>query len=175
MTLQATIGTSIGLGLLLASVSFAQQVKTDYDHDANFSQYKTYSWTGVKTQQAFWTDRIKDAVNAALAAKGWTQVPSDGDVAIVAIGTTQNQQTLDTFYDGFGGWRWRGFGDVTTTVEAYQEGTLVIDLFDASTKTLLWRGSSSETVSDKPDKNIKNLDKGVKKLFEHFPPDSSKR
>jgi hypothetical protein len=53
-------------------------------------------------------------------------------------------------------------------------GTLVVDLFDANAKKLIWRGSSSDTLSNKADKNIKDLDKGVQKMFEHFPPDSSK-
>src|SRR5436309_4793183 len=83
-------------------------------------------------------DRIKDAVNAALAAKGWTQVDSGGDVSVVAMEITKNQQTLNTFYDGFGGgWRWGGFGDATTTTETYKVGTLVVDLFDAKAKNLI--------------------------------------
>jgi hypothetical protein len=152
-------------------------VKTDYDRSANFSQYKTYSWEKVQTQDQLWVDRIKEAVNTTLTAKGLTPVESGGDIAIVAIEMTKNQQTLNTFYDGFGGgWGWRrgggfgGFGDATTTVDNYKVGTLVVDLFDAHTKTLLWRGSSSDTLSDKSDKNIKNLDKGVQKMFDHFPP-----
>src|SRR5438105_12900658 len=48
-------------------------------------------------------DRIKTAVNSALAAKGWTEVPSGGEVEVFAIETMQNQQTLDTFYNGLGG------------------------------------------------------------------------
>ena len=47
-------------------------------------------------------------------------------------------------------------------------------LFDPATKKLIWRGSATDTLSDKPDKNIKNLDKGVTKMFEHFPPDVRK-
>jgi len=174
MNVQRTIFASAGIALLFASASFAQQVKTDYDRSANFSQYKTYSWEKVQTQDPLWVDRIKEAVNAALTAKGMTLVQSGGDVAAVAIETTQNQSTLNTFYDGFGGgWRWRGaggFGNATTTVENYKVGTLVVDLFDAKTKTVIWRGSSSDTLSDKSDKNIKNLEKGAKKMFEHFPP-----
>ena len=101
-------------------------------------------------------------------------VPSGGDVEVFAIETTQTQQTLDTFYSGFGGGRrWGGFGggfgDATTTVETYKVGTLVIDLFDAKTKKLIWRSSSSDTLSDNADKNTKNLDKGVNKMFQHFP------
>jgi hypothetical protein len=164
--------------MLSAATSFAQQVKTDYDRNANFSQYKTYSWQKVQTRDPLWVDRIKAAVNAALTAKGLAPVESGGDVAIVAVEATQDQRTLNTFYDGLGGgWRWRGFGglgETTTTVDTYKVGTLVVDLFDAHTKTLIWRGSSSDTLSDKSDKNIKNLNKGVEKMFDHFPPDVKK-
>jgi hypothetical protein len=164
----------IGIGLLAATGSFGQQVKTDYDRSTDFNQYKTYSWERVQTPDALWVDRIKSAVNADLAAKGWTEASSGGDVAIVAIEATQNQRTLNTFYDGFGGgWRWGGgFGNATTTVDNYKVGTLIVDLFDAKTKKLIWRGSASDTLSDKSDKNIKNLDKGVQKMFDHFPPGS---
>jgi hypothetical protein len=101
-------------------------------------------------------------------------------VAIVAVEMTRNQQTLNTFYEGFGGgWGWRrfgggGFGDATTTTENYKVGTLVVDLFDANTKNLIWRGSASDTLSDKSEKNIKNLDRSVQKMFDHFPPDVKK-
>src|ERR1700730_442289 len=179
MRLPSKIAVSVGLMLGLATVSFTQQVKSDYDHGANFGQYKTYSWEKVQTKDPLLVDRIKDAVNRTLAAKGWTLVPSGGDVEVFAIETTQNQQTLDTFYNGFGGGRrwggFGGFGDATTTTETYTVGTLVVDLFDAKTEKLIWRSSSSDTLSDKADKNTKNLDKGVKKMFQHFPPDSSKK
>jgi hypothetical protein len=170
----------IGLVLFAGKVS-AQQVKTDYDHGANFAQYKTYSWEQVKTNDPLDVDRIKSAVNAALAAKGWTLVDSRGDVSIVAMEITRNQQTLNTFYDGFGGgWGWRrfgggGFGEATTTTETYKVGTVVVDLFDTKTKQLIWRGSESDTLSNNSDKNIKNLDKGVEKMFKKFPPGSSNK
>jgi hypothetical protein len=165
---------------VLTAASFAQQVKTDYDHNANFGQYKTYSWEKVQTRDPLLVDRIKDAVGRVLTAKGWTQVDSGGDVSIVAIEITQQQQTLNTFYDGFGGgWGWRrfgggGFGDATTTTETYKVGTLVVDLFETKTKNLIWRGSSSDTLSNNANKNTKNLDKGVQKMFDHFPPEEKK-
>jgi hypothetical protein len=52
---------------------------------------------------------------------------------------------------------------------------LVVDLFGTKTKTLLWRGTSSDTLSNNSDKNIKNLDKGVEKMFKNFPPGASKK
>jgi Domain of unknown function (DUF4136) len=176
MKVQRGVGSYIAIALLFATASFAQQVKTDYDRSADFNQYETYSWQKVQTQNPLWVDRIKVAVNSALEAKGWTQVESGGDVSIVAMEMTQSHQTLNTYYDNFGGgWGWRGgFGDATTTESTYKVGTLVVDLFDSNTKKLIWRGSASDTLSDKSDKNIKNLNKGVEKLFDRFPPDAKK-
>ena len=180
MKIHKVVLVLIGVIFLAGAVS-AQQVKTDYDRGANFAQYKTYSWTQVKTKDPLDVDRIKSAVNAALAAKGWNQVDSGGDVSIVTMEITHEQQTLNTFYDGFGGgWGWRrfgggGFGEATTTTDTYRVGTVVVDLFDSKTKQLIWRGSSSDTLSNNSDKNIKNLDKGVEKMFKNFPPGSSKK
>src|SRR6201997_3519184 len=168
----------LAFSLVALSTVFAQQVKTDFDHQANFSQYKTYSWQEIKPANSLWDARIKSAVDAQLAAKGWTQVDSGGDVAIVAIATSHTERTLQTFYDGMGGgWRWRGFGGIgeaTTTEQDYKEGTLVIDMYDGKTKQLIWRGSSEDTVSNKEQKNEENLDKGVAKMFKKFPPDQAK-
>src|SRR6202790_4974488 len=181
MKVQKVLTVLMGLTLLFAGKASAQQVKTDYDRNANFAQYKTYSWEHVKTQDPLDVDRIKTAVNGALAAKGWTQVDSGGDVSIVAVEITRNRQTLNTFYDGLGGgWGWRrfgggGLGEATTTTETYKVGTVVVDLFDTKTKQLIWRGTTSDTLSNKSDKNIKNLDKGVEKMFKNFPPRSSKK
>jgi hypothetical protein len=107
---------------------------------------------------------------------------SGGNVSIMAMEMSKSHQTLNTYYDGFGGgWGWRrwgglgdGFGDSTTTESTYKVGTLVVDLFDSNTKKLIWRGSASDALSNKSDKNIKNLDKGVEKMFDHFPPETSK-
>jgi len=164
---------SLAVLLLMAGAAWAE-TKTDYDHNANFAQYKTYSWGKIQTSNGLWDQRVKDAVNSELTAKGLSEVPSGGDVVLNAIGTTRDQPTLNTFYDGFGrGWRWGGFGDSTTTVENYKVGTLVVDMFDGSTKKLLWRGVSSGTLSNNTNKNIKDLDKDVQKMFQHFPPGSN--
>jgi hypothetical protein len=168
---------SIAMLFLLTAASFAQQVKTDYDRSANFAQYKTYSWQDVKTKDPLWVDRIKNDVDAALTAKGWRQVPSDGNVSLVATEVTTTQQTLNTYYDGFGGGRrfGGGFAESSTTPEVYKVGTLVLDMVDSQTKKLVWRGSASDALSNKSDKNIKNLDKGVQKMLKDFPPGSPKK
>ncbi|HTC94692.1 MAG TPA: DUF4136 domain-containing protein [Terriglobales bacterium] len=167
---------SIVLLFCFAAASFAQQVKTDYDRSVNFNQYKTYTWEKVQTRDPLGGARIKNAANAALAAKGWTEVPSGGNISLIAIGVTQDQQSVNTLYNGFGGgWRWGGFGDSTTTVENYTVGTLVVYMFDTQTKQLVWRGSASDTLSDDSDRNIKHFDKGVQKMFKNFPPGAPKK
>ena len=176
MTMQKVMLALVGMTLVFAGMASAQQVKTDYDRSANFALYKTYSWEHVETRDPLNVDRIKHAVNAVLAAIGWTMVDSGADVAVVAMEITRDQQTLNTFYDGLGGgWGWRrfgggGFGEATTTTDTYKVGTVVVDLFDTKTKQLIWRGAASDTLSDNSDKNIKNLNESVDKMFKHFPP-----
>jgi Domain of unknown function (DUF4136) len=152
---------------------FGAQITTDYDHSITFSQYKTYSWLKVQAGDSLWEDRIKQDIDARLAAKGWTRVDANGSATIAAFQSTQDQQTLDTFYDGFGGgWRWRGVGDsmATTTTEVTRVGTLVVDIFDAQTQKLIWRGKQSDALSGNPEKNAEKLAKDLGSLFKHFPP-----
>ena len=174
-------GVSLVLFLLSATAAFATEVKTDYDRAADFGRYKTFCWQKVETQDPLWIERIKGAVSSALTAKGWSQVESGSgcDVTVVAMEMRRDHDTVNTFYDnfggGWGGWGWRGFGaggfgEATTTTETYQTGTLVVDLFDGKTKNLVWRGCATDTLSDKSDKNIKKLNNAVHNLFEHFPP-----
>jgi len=170
---------SIAMLFVLTAASFALDVKTDYDRSSNFAQYKTYSWQNVQTKDPLQIDRIKSDVDAALTAKGWMQVPSGGNISLVAMEVTTNQQTLNTYYDNFGGFgrrfRGGGFGTSTTTVDNYKVGTLVLDMVDSQTNKLVWRGSASDALSNKSDKNIKNLDKGVQKMLKNFPPGESKK
>ena len=46
----------------------------------------------------------------------------------------------------------------------------MLELADAKDKQVLWRGSATDTVTDNSNKNIKNLDKAVAKLFKGYPP-----
>lgn len=160
--------------LLLASVCVVfATVKTDYSHSVDFGHYKTYSWIKVSVQDPLWEDRITRAVDSQLSAKGWTRVPDGGDAAVAAYGSTRSQKTLQTWYEGFGGgWRWRGFGDglATTTVENTPVGTLMVDIFDGATQKLIWRGVASDTLSGKPEKDEKKMDKAVAEMFKNFPP-----
>jgi len=166
------LSTLLVLFFTLATFAAAQKVSTDYDHNADFTKYKTYTW--VRKPQAsdpFMDQRIMDAINAQLQAKGWQLVNdrSEADAGVVANVTTRERRSLDRFYGG-GPWGYRWGGPVTTTVNTYDVGTLIVDIFDAGTKQAVWRGTSADTLSDKPDKNTKKLNKAVEKMFKSFPP-----
>ena len=155
-------------GLLLTAVTAWAGVSTDYDHNADFARYKTYSWGKVQTVDGLWDERVRSAIATQMAAKGLTEVPSGGDVVVAARDAIHNQQQLNTFYDGFGGRRWfGGMGMSTTTVDNYKVGTLIVEMFDGASKNLIWRGAASNTLSDNADKNIKSLDKNVQKMFDN--------
>ncbi len=169
------ISKTLGLLLLscaLVTFSVAQKVTTDFDHNANFSKYKTYVWVkNPQTSDPFMSQRIMDDVNAQLQAKGW-QLTNDRDHADAGVSanvTTRERRTLDRFYGG-GPWGYRWGGPVSTTVYTYDVGTLIVDVFDAGTKQPVWRGIAAQTLSDKADKNTKKLNKAVEKMFKGFPP-----
>jgi len=169
--------TRITLGLamatLVATSALAQKITTESAPKASFASYKTFMWIKEpKVGDPLLKQRIIDDVTAQLQAKGWQPVSQGADIAVAAHMATQTEKTLKTFYDGFGGgWRWGGgFGSATTTVNTYEEGTLIVDLFDAKTQEAVWRGTATQDVSSNPEKQSKNIDKAVQKLFSKFPP-----
>ena len=179
--------------LLLGSVAvaFGANVRTDYNHQTDFSQYHTYSWGKVQTSDPFFVDRLKQAVDQQLQSKGWQLAPSNGSVTVFATDNVHNHQETQTFYDGLGGgwgggWGWRGWGwrggwggpggigEATTTTSDQPVGNLVIDLFDSSSKSLIWRGLATQDLSTNAGKNTKSLDSDIAKMFKGFPPKPSK-
>lgn len=163
--------------LLTATVVLADQIKTDHDRSANFTKYKTFTWVHEpRPKNPLMKDRIVEAINTQLEAKGLSLVTGNADLGLSANVATQERHTLQTFYDDFPGWGWHhrfwGFGPdyATTTVETYTVGTLVVDLFDTQNKQVVWWSSASDTVSSEPEKNVKKLDKVVEKMFKDFPP-----
>ncbi len=154
--------------VLLTGVAWAS-ITTDYDHHVNFSDYKTYSWGRLKTPDSMWDQRVKNAVDSQLVANGWTQVPSGGDVIVEAIAIAHLERQGNVTWNGMGPWGGGAFGTATATPSTYPVGSLVIQMFDAKSNNLIWRGMSSDTLSEKSKKDTKQLDKDVEKMFKHFP------
>jgi hypothetical protein len=173
--MKSPLSTTAALVLGGACLLFAA-VHTDYDHKADFSRYHSYSWLAVKAGDSLWQDRIANAVDTALASKGWSKVAADGDAAVSAIGSTTERDTMQTFYDGFPGWGWRagwwggGMGTATTEVIPEQIGNLTVDVFDGNTKQLIFRAVASDTISGSAEKNEKKMVKTVEDMFKKFPP-----
>lgn len=165
--------------LVLSACASSPKVSIDSDPNAKFSQYRTYTWLAQpKAGSPLLQQRLVDGVNQRLQAKGLRQVPSGGDITVAAHVATQQQQSLTTFYDtpAYGGWGWRGMGGgmgtATTTVDTYEVGTLVVDLFDTASKRAVWRGVATATVPDSQDKVNTLLEQSLDKMFEGYPPGS---
>jgi Domain of unknown function (DUF4136) len=169
----------------VSAAAFAQDVKTDFDKNANFAAIKTFAVKiGTSWNNQISEKRITDEITQTLAEKGWQKVDANPDAVVVLHGATEKQKSLNTFYSGmggYGGYGWRGWGGgmgtgtATTTTSEYLVGTLVVDIFDAKTKQLMFRGTASDEISDKPEKNIKKVEKASAKMFKDFPPGSKEK
>jgi hypothetical protein len=167
--------------LCLGVAAFAQDVQFDYDRSANFSAYKTYQWVDYKRvdvgDQLLDRD-IKRAVDEQLAGKGLRRVESGGDLVVGYQASISQEKEFDSLGSGWGGGPWWGpwGGDTRVTSSTIDIGKLVIGLFDPATKQLVWRGSAAKTLDIKkdPDKNYRNLDKAMAKLFKNYPPGKGK-
>jgi hypothetical protein len=177
----ATIGF-VGAALLLAGGAYAVEINSDFDKDANFGAIQTFAVKmGTGWGNPISEKRVVEEVGKAIAGKGWKPAEeSAADALVVLHGATQEKQTLTTFYDGWGGYGWHGWGGMsmgsaTTTSYEYTEGTLVVDVFDAKSKQLMWRGSATDQIKNTAEKREKQLAKAVTKLFYGFPPKAPKK
>ena len=182
------LGMALILGAsLMLTAGYAQDVKTDYSHKADFASYHSFSFGRVQTSDFLYEKRVRRDVTQELTSKGWQMVPSGGDVTVTAIGNTKTKQEYDSFYNGIGGdgFGWGGWGggygmggwgdgggmgDSTTTVNNIAVGTLLVDLYDNHTKQLIFRGSEQGDLSKNANKDTKNLKKAIDKMFKDFPP-----
>jgi hypothetical protein len=159
------------LGLLAAHGAFAQKVTVEFDQAADFSKYKTFAIREGRlnsTNAALNSPLVKKQIDADivryLTAKGLTQVtagPSDLNVRYT-FGSVRKSE-VEAYPAG-----WYGLGTRYVRVP-YSEGTLVIDLRDPSTRSLVWRTIASEEKSD-PTKIEGKLDDMVKKSVDKYPP-----
>jgi hypothetical protein len=113
-------------------------------------------------------ERIIAAVNAQLRIKGLRLVSDGADLMIGANIATEEKHTWETYYSG-SDWGWGG-GWATTEERIYDVGTLVVDLFDAQSKKLVWEGTAIDTLPNKPEKRTKEYGKYIEKMFRYYPP-----
>ena len=168
-----SIGIAVCIGLMASSAAWAQKIEVDFDHQADFAKYKTFAYVKTKpVQNELMDQRIQEAIKNELRQKGLTESQSNPSMVVTYTAAEKENTTYMTDSWGYGGgWRFGGgMGTSTTNSFTSVKGTVVVDMYDAGNKQMLFRGSASETVSDKPEKNAEKINKGMKKLFEKFPP-----
>jgi len=172
--------SAIAVLALGAGAALAQDVNVNYVPGTDFTKYKSYTWVeiqGAEKPDQILDTQIKQAIDKAMAAKGFTKAA--GDTADLAIGyqvaLTQQQQWNAYSTGGYGARRYGG-GMGTATSTTINIGTVALDMYDAAAKELVWKGQASKTVSNEkdPEKRQKNLDKAMAKLLKDFPPKPKK-
>ena len=155
--------------LMTTALVHAQKVNVDSDPAAPFATYKTYAWTGgTPAPNALSEQRLHASVDGRLAARGLAMNTTAPDVIVATHVTTKERQEVIATGFGYGPWGFGG-GYGGASVQTYVEGTLVLDLYDAKTKKMVWRGIATATASDKPTKNTDKMNKALDKMFEKFP------
>lgn len=166
--------------VLLPIVAAAQKVTYDFDKSATFSQYKTYAMKdGTKAGQELIDKRFVEAIEAQMAAKGFTKNESNPDVVVVYHVAFDKQKDISSFSSGpmYGayGYGWGGGWGATTTDVRVREilvGSLAVDMIDAKKKQVAWRGLGTKEIDTgaKPEKRDKNITNAIAKIFKNYPP-----
>jgi hypothetical protein len=161
---------ALALGLLMCSAAVAQKVTVEFDQGADFGHYKTFAIRNGQLNSrnpALNSELVKKQIESDiehdLTARGLTEVSGHADLNVVYNFGSARKTELESYPAG-----WRGWGTRVVRVP-YAEGTLVIDLRDPSTHSLVWRAIASEEKSD-PAKIQGKLDSMVKKSLEKYPP-----
>jgi hypothetical protein len=168
--------TLVALGFaLFSATASAQSVTFDYDKSADFSKFKTYSWTaGTTLGDELNHKRIVAAVDSQLARKGLIKVdPSwKPDMLVAYHASFDRNIEINGFSSGMGGWAFGGNRSGSARAEEVVTGTLVVDLINPSSESMLWRGVATKEidVKAKPDKRDRNANKAAEKLFKNYPP-----
>lgn len=172
------IGTLVAVAsLALGTIAFAQSVTYDFDKATDFSRVKTYAWVrGTELSDPLNHKRIVSAVDAQLASRGMARVEASGnpDVLVAYHASFDRDLQINGFSSGWGGYRFGGSRSGSARVEEILIGTLVVDMVDAKTRTIVWRGTASREVDVKasPEKRERNINKAAEKLFRNYPPRS---
>ncbi|MFB9078223.1 DUF4136 domain-containing protein [Flavobacterium procerum] len=175
---------------LFYSCSPTVKVTTDYDHSANFSEYKTFAVYDLRAQEGqvnqLNIDRVTRAIRNEMLAKGFTE-SSNPDLKVNAVSILKNKTSVsaNTDFYGYGGMYrpygyWGGgamMGGANTTFNTYDyvDGSLVIDIVSTKTQKLLWQGIGNAEIDSKPDNPEEFINTSIKKILADFPPGTAKK
>jgi hypothetical protein len=189
----ARFGEALVLALVACSVTYAQDVRTNYMPGTDFSKYHSYAWVddvrGVPAvgghPDQILDAQVKQAIDSQMATKGLTKV-ADGGKPDLLLGyqlMIDREKQINGFGDSWGGWGgwggpWGGnsFGSFSASTSTNYVGTFVIGMYDPAARKLVWIGGAQHAIepSKKPKKNQERLNKGAQKLLKDFPPGRSR-
>lgn len=171
--------------LLLVVVGFgcsSVKVSYDYDKESDFSKYNTYSLSeGAKAMpiQQLNRDRILNAVDKQMAAKGFTKVDSSNLVVDVhLVGKVIQTATARETGAGFGSYSRYSYGGGYSTTEIdyeqYTEGTLLITFVDMDIEQIVWQGKGTKILVEdaKTERREKNINNSVERIISKYPPEA---
>ena len=165
--------TAFGVALL-GTVAVAERVNYDFDRAADFYRFRTYAWTdGTNLRDELNHKRVVRAVDAQLESKRLRRVEaqSDADVLVAYHANFDENLQIQGHSSGFGPPRFANMSGTATTHRVVT-GTLVVDIADARTRSLVWRGVVERDLDPgaKPEKRDKNINKAAEKIFKNYPP-----
>ncbi len=156
--------------LLAAAGAWAQKITVEFDQAADFSRYKTFAIRDGQLNSrnpALNSELVKKRIEADivrdLTARGLEMTTGRSDLNVRYHFGSVRKAEIERYPAG-----WYGMGTRVVRVP-YTEGTLVIDLRDPGTRSLVWRGIASEEKSDGT-KIEGKLDDMVRKSIEKYPP-----
>src|SRR5215472_9808224 len=160
---------SILLFCLASTAMLAQQVSVNYNHNASFAQYHTYAWGSDdknKIQNSILAQVAQQDVEAAMQQKGLQKVQESQNPDLIL--TASGGEHESTSYNA---WGMRGIGGGMGGISPQQNysTTMVVSLYDLKQKELVWRGIAEDTLSNNGNKNQKNVEKAVEKMFKQWP------
>lgn len=182
----------LALGAVFLTGGCSQvSVQTDFDQSADFASLKTYAWydgeqptTGdPRADNPMLDQRVRTAVETVLNEKGFTKTDAAPDFLLIyhaavskEIGVTTTTQP--GYSAGYYGWNYV-YSPVWIEQSAsytYNQGSLILDVVDAKSEKLIWRGSAQANVDDvNTQQQRKNLmNEAVRGMLAKFPPKPAK-
>lgn len=119
--------------------------------------------------------QLNAEIESALDEKGLVKTsPEEAEAVVIVHTATPARRSRQSFYEGWGGWAWR-LPDTGSPAksEDFTVGSVVVDIFDAWTKKLVWHGSARHAVSTQSNENAHALERAVTTMFAEFPPADS--
>jgi len=154
---------------LILTIAAAQQVSVNYNHNQSFAQYHTYAWgsnNANQVQNSILAQVAQQDINSALQGKGLRMVQENQNPDLIVTGNGgMRQQT------SYSAWGMRGIGGGMggITPEQSVEATLIVDLYEAKTQSLVWRGIAQNTLNQNGNKNQQMVEKAIQKMFKQWP------